>query len=140
MDLRACVPSPSTSKLLAVTALAFGLSSPAQAAWKRATQTKDGIVVDVRAEKGSSIVTVRGTWTAAKQTPKRLWKAVNDLERYTEFMPYLEVAKKTNQFARVSIDGDTLVLEGVESNGAIIDRLVLRRYAAVPSDQWQDLP
>ena len=93
MDLRACVPSPSTSKLLAVTALAFGLSSPAQAAWKRATQTKDGIVVDVRAEKGSSIVTVRGTWTAAKQTPKRLWKAVNDLERYTEFMPYLEVAK-----------------------------------------------
>ena len=63
MDLRACVPSPSTSKLLAVTALAVGLSSPAQAAWKRATQTKDGIAVDVRAEKGSSIVTVRGTWT-----------------------------------------------------------------------------
>ena len=92
MDLRVYVPFRSMIRTLTVTLVVLGLSSPAQASWKRATKTKEGIVVDVRAVSGQSIVTVRGTWTA-KQSPVSLWKAVNDLERYTEFMPYLETAK-----------------------------------------------
>ena len=94
MDQRAFVPSRSTTSLSLLTLLLSVLpSATAQAAgWKRATKTGEGIVIDVLAKKGESIVTVRGIWTA-KQTPARLWKTVNDLEHYTEFMPYLEKAK-----------------------------------------------
>ena len=92
MDLRAYVPFQSMTKIscLIVSLLPFGAAQAAN--WERATSTSDGITVDVRAKKGESIVTVRGTWTV-KQSPARLWKAVNDLEHYTEFMPYLEKAK-----------------------------------------------
>jgi uncharacterized membrane protein len=92
MDQRAFVPSRLTIKRLGVVALVLGLSAPAQAGWKRVTKTSEGIVVDVRKIDGQAIVTVRGSWTAP-QSPARLWKAVNDLERYTDFMPYLETAK-----------------------------------------------
>ena len=93
MDQRAYVPCQSMTKISFVLVLSLLPVSAAQAAnWERATSTSDGITVDVRSKKGESIVTVRGTWTV-KQSPARLWKAVNDLEHYTEFMPYLEKAK-----------------------------------------------
>ena len=57
MDQRAFVPSRLTIKRLGVVALVLGLSAPAQAGWKRATKTSEGIVVDVRKIDGQAIVT-----------------------------------------------------------------------------------
>jgi uncharacterized membrane protein len=92
MDQPASVLCLLPTKLVGILAL-LSLSTPAQAAgWERAADTSDGIVVDVKEVPGQSIVTVRGVWTT-KQSPQRLWKAINDLEHYTEFMPYLETAK-----------------------------------------------
>jgi len=75
-----------------VCAAALVVAQPASAAWERATKTSEGITVDVNKVDGQAIVTVRGMWVM-KQKPERIWKAINDLERYTEFMPYLEKAK-----------------------------------------------
>jgi uncharacterized membrane protein len=92
MEQRVCVPFRLPIKLVVLTGLVLGLASPAQAGWKRVTKTSDGIVVDVLEKSGQAIVTVRGVWTA-KQAPQPLWKVINDLERYKEFMPYIERAK-----------------------------------------------
>lgn len=58
--------------------------------FEKATQTRDGIAVWTRATPGCGVKEVLAE-ISLHQTPRdKLWRAINDLERYGEFVPFVK--------------------------------------------------
>lgn len=80
------------STLLLLSLISPVASAAPKGAWKRMTETKDGIVVDFRADPKAGIGEIRAQ-VNFNQPPEVLMNVILDLENYNKFMPYMKTGK-----------------------------------------------